>query len=334
MAVAVRNTPETTSSPKLFDHLAVSITAGVAYVIASIWVVFYGLPSLWWNILGYVKGFAPDIVPPEAPAVYVALLFLIMLVAGIGLFVIGFRLMASYSRPGLRSGIFFGLLGVLVALEVASALGAVLYANDVGKTLGIALSALLCFAVLAGTLFAFTRAGCEGWLIAIEDQGWFSSASYKRSQGLRMRRATILGILILAGCGIYTLLAHHTLQTGPRNWSVPIPYTESVIPILPHVSITLPLVLGTLSLWLAYRVVNFPVFADFLIATEAEMNKVSWTTRRRLVQDTIVVLVTVALLTLFLFVVDQGWAWMLTRVGVVQLPNTTAQQAAQREPSW
>ena len=32
---------------------------------------------------------------------------------------------------------------------------------------------------------------------------------------------------------------------------------------------------------------------DFLIATEAEMNKVSWTTRKRLVKDTIVVLVTV-----------------------------------------
>src|SRR2546430_6963945 len=41
-----------------------------------------------------------------------------------------------------------------------------------------------------------------------------------------------------------------------------------------HVSITLPLLLAAASLWLAYRVVNYPTFADFLIATEAEMNKV------------------------------------------------------------
>ena len=40
------------------------------------------------------------------------------------------------------------------------------------------------------------------------------------------------------------------------------------------------------------------------IATEAEINKVSWTTRKRLIQDTTVVLVTVFLFTLFLFVVD------------------------------
>ena len=51
-------------------------------------------------------------------------------------------------------------------------------------------------------------------------------------------------------------------------------------------------------LWRAWRgMVNFPAFADFLIATEAEMNKVSWTTRKRLVQDTIVVLTTVVLMT-------------------------------------
>jgi hypothetical protein len=37
------------------------------------------------------------------------------------------------------------------------------------------------------------------------------------------------------------------------------------------------------------------------------------------VQDTIVVLVTVVLLTLFLFFVDQIWAWILTQIGVIQI---------------
>src|SRR5262249_19126833 len=83
--------------------------------------------------------------------------------------------------------------------------------------------------------------------------------------------------------------------------------TYATIPLLPHVRFSLLLLLAALALWLAWRVVNVPAFADFLVATEAELNKVSWTTRRRLIQDTIVVLVTVILFTVFLFVVDVAW---------------------------
>ena len=36
-----------------------------------------------------------------------------------------------------------------------------------------------------------------------------------------------------------------------------------------------------LGLWIGYRLVNMPQFADFLIAVEAEMNKVSWPSARR-----------------------------------------------------
>ena len=99
------------------------------------------------------------------------------------------------------------------------------------------------------------------------------------------------------------------------------------------------LVWGTMLLvllvgWFAYRVVNLPTFAEFLIATEAEMNKVSWTSRRRLYQDTIVVLVTTVLLTLFLLVVDLFWGWLLSRQTVGVLPSKatdTQQKAGQRE---
>jgi len=74
----------------------------------------------------------------------------------------------------------------------------------------------------------------------------------------------------------------------------------------------------------AYRLVNFPPFADFLIATEAELNKVSWVTRKRLVQDTVVVLVTMLLLTVFLFVVDLIWFKTLSwrYIGVIHIPES------------
>ena len=42
------------------------------------------------------------------------------------------------------------------------------------------------------------------------------------------------------------------------------------------VVIGLPVVSAIVGLWATYRSVNLPAFADFLIAVEAEMNKVSW----------------------------------------------------------
>src|SRR5262249_16742658 len=107
--------------------------------------------------------------------------------------------------------------------------------------------------------------------------------------------------------------ATHYTKTPPDNILLPDIASSRYVTLLPDVAYTVPLLLIGVGLWTAWRAVNFPTFADFLIATEAEMNKVSWTTRRRLVQDTIVVLVTVVLFTVFLLVVDQLWGWVLTR---------------------
>ena len=94
--------------------------------------------------------------------------------------------------------------------------------------------------------------------------------------------------------------------------------------LVPAVRFVMPLVLGALALWFSWRLVNLPPFADFLIATEAELNKVSWTPRRRLVQDTIVVLVTTLLITFFLLFADLIWSQLLTRVGVLRAPKETS----------
>jgi len=111
------------------------------------------------------------------------------------------------------------------------------------------------------------------------------------------------------------------------------PVEFQTLTILPSVKFTVPLLLVVGTLWLAFRVVNYPTFADFLIATEAELNKVSWTTGRRLRQDTIVVLATVVLLTVFLFVVDILWVQIMQTVGVIRVPTTT-EAKDQAEQSW
>ena len=70
--------------------------------------------------------------------------------------------------------------------------------------------------------------------------------------------------------------------------------------------------------WIIFRIVHFPPFAEFLIATEAEMNKVSWTSKEDLIRATTVVLTTVVLMAVFLFVVDSLWTFILRMIGVLQ----------------
>src|SRR5207245_1087876 len=67
-------------------------------------------------------------------------------------------------------------------------------------------------------LRVFFRPSFERWLVRFEEQGWFSGKAFKPGQGLRVRRGTILGILLLAGSGIWVLNARGTLGAG--SWAL------------------------------------------------------------------------------------------------------------------
>jgi preprotein translocase subunit SecE len=79
-----------------------------------------------------------------------------------------------------------------------------------------------------------------------------------------------------------------------------------------------PTLIGVALAWLTFRLLEFPPFVEFLIATEAEMNKVSWTSRDDLKRATSVVLVTVLLMAVFLFGVDWLWSLLLHAIGVLR----------------
>src|SRR5947209_2756437 len=74
-----------------------------------------------------------------------------------------------------------------------------------------------------GTGFLFLQPGWGRVLESIEDMGWFHARSFKASQGARVRRGTIIGILVLGVCGIITLWTHRsfgyeTPDSEPNNW--------------------------------------------------------------------------------------------------------------------
>jgi preprotein translocase SecE subunit len=63
--------------------------------------------------------------------------------------------------------------------------------------------------------------------------------------------------------------------------------------------------------WVCYRLVNLPIFADFLIAVEAEMNKVSWPTRPELFRASTVVLILIFSLAIILGAYDLFWGYFI-----------------------
>jgi preprotein translocase SecE subunit len=409
MAVAVKNTPEV-APPGLLDRMAVASLAGTVYAIGWLGIVFYLVPGLWWRAF------------PRDSAVAWSFLILIDLAVAFGLGLVGARLLGPKAARGVRAGICAGLIGVVLVLLLSrwASIWFEHWAYDAhwfGPTVGAALSAAVCVLLLAGLVRLFFHPKFEQFLLRVEDQGWFRATAYKGNQGQKVRRGTVLGLLLIAGAGVYTLLNHGTLKRAPADWALNVPFTAQVVidypgdvapylpqvpagekpvvsrddldrinrehadpntdikiylpgntgwevgqvvkrsefdekvkelaaqgldapvgvppqgatgattaaqvTLLPGLQFTVPLLLLALSLWLSWRVVNLPVFADFLIATEAELNKVSWTTQRRLVQDTIVVLVTVLLLAVFLFSMDQVWRVVLSwkPVGVLQIPE-------------
>ena len=125
---------------------------------------------------------------------------------------------------------------------------------------------------------------------------------FKPTQGKIARLWTGIGLALLVGAGIYQF--HEYQLKG--NYG---PVAQFGIPAL------LALTFG----WVVWRTVNFPPFADFLIATESEMNKVSWTSREDLRKATIVVLATVFFLAIYLFGVDYLWSTLLKMIGVLKV---------------
>ncbi|HEV3003191.1 MAG TPA: preprotein translocase subunit SecE [Pirellulales bacterium] len=127
----------------------------------------------------------------------------------------------------------------------------------------------------------------------------FSLAVYKRSQGRIARQVTFAVLAAVLVLGAYALW--NFLADAGRAW-------QSSMAGLVAVG----------GLWVCYRVVNYPRFADFLIAVEAEMNKVSWPSRVELVRSSMVVLITMFGLAATLFAYDLVWRALLTFLRVLE----------------
>jgi preprotein translocase subunit SecE len=122
---------------------------------------------------------------------------------------------------------------------------------------------------------------------------------YKRGQGRYARTITFVAVVVV-GLGGAMALSDKLAVYAP-------PVVQFGVPA------ALLGVLGAFIFWM----VNRPKSADFLIATEGEMKKVSWSSRKEIVGSTKVVIIATFILAGLLYAVDAAFAMLFRAVGVM-----------------
>jgi preprotein translocase subunit SecE len=123
---------------------------------------------------------------------------------------------------------------------------------------------------------------------------------YKRGQGKYTRITTFVGVMLLVVIGAVKLSEQLT--------------TAQLSPLVRYgIATALVVVAAIVMFWL----VNRPRSADFMIATEGEMKKVSWSSRKEVIGSTKVVLITTLILTAILFAVDMVFTQLFVWIKVL-----------------
>lgn len=113
---------------------------------------------------------------------------------------------------------------------------------------------------------------------------------YKSNQGKYTRLYSALGAAIIAGLGCLRL--YRMLEAADLNL-----WVETMVPVGIFVALCI----------LIFYLVNKDTVADFMIAAEGEMKKVSWSSRKEIAVSTFIVIVVVFLMAALLGVTDLGF---------------------------
>jgi len=126
---------------------------------------------------------------------------------------------------------------------------------------------------------------------------------YKRGQGKYTRLCSAFGAAVVVGLGclrLYSGLQGIEWGFGQKGtlW----------------VATMVPAGLFVVMAFLIYWLVNKPTVADFMIAAEGEIKKVSWSSRKEIAVSTFVVIIVVILLAAVLGLTDLGFSLFFSEV--------------------
>ena len=116
---------------------------------------------------------------------------------------------------------------------------------------------------------------------------------YKRGQGKHTRLCSAAGVAVIVALGcmqLYKKLQATSLGLSPK----------AALWVATMVPVVLFAVLAAVIFWL----VNKPSVADFMIAAEGEMKKVSWSSRKEIAVSTSIVIALVIAMAMFLGLTD------------------------------
>lgn len=134
-----------------------------------------------------------------------------------------------------------------------------------------------------------------------------SAGVYKRNQGRVARQVTFAALALTLAVGVWRLSQLLPLWLANSTVSATAPGVDMGV-----VRFLVPGVILAAGLWFLYRLVNMPRFADFLIAVESEMAKVSWPTGAEVARSSAVVIFLIFALAAILAAYDLFW-WFVLR---------------------
>ncbi|MFO0961593.1 MAG: preprotein translocase subunit SecE [Phycisphaerales bacterium] len=135
-----------------------------------------------------------------------------------------------------------------------------------------------------------------------------AEAIYKSGQGYWTRMISAAGFGLLVAMGTFWIWS----KFGSGGSSVTTKYIAGACALV-FLAGT-----GSLIFWALGR--NHRT-VDFLVATEGEMKKVNWSTRREIMNSTGVVIFTMFAIAIFCFACDQLYAWFFQQIGVLVRPS-------------
>lgn len=136
---------------------------------------------------------------------------------------------------------------------------------------------------------------------AVAEGGFF--AIYKKGQGYWTRLGTALGALLIG-----VLMAGFIYEQ--------LPVLASGITRVQTIAVT-GAFLGVYCL-VIFWITNKPRNVDFLIATDSEMKKVNWTSRKELIGSTKVVIIFMVLVASILFIIDIVFGYFFKLIKVLE----------------
>lgn len=130
---------------------------------------------------------------------------------------------------------------------------------------------------------------------------------YKPGQGYYTRMGTVIGVALLSLLGIQWAWEYlEAIRIGSINSR--------------YVAAGGGILIGALITWFTYWLVFLkPASVEFLIATEGEMKKVNWSTRREIVGSTMAVIATTLIIAVFCYGIDLAFTWFFGQIKVLDI---------------